>query len=172
MIRDVRIVFTAPTKLSSRIVQYVTRSHVSHVYIEYPSDLWGGRWAAEATRENGVRKVVARKARHDVCAEFYCKFDTQAGLAAVSKYLGEDYDYFGVGFFGLVIYVKRWFSAKLKHPLRSSKSQFCSEFVARFFKGSHLAGAEGWDPELSSPERLYRFCEKDTGNFQRVWSSP
>ena len=170
MTKDIRIVFTASPKLSSRIIRYVTRSHVSHVFIEYPSELWGGRWVAEATRENGVRKVVAKKARHEVCAEFYCKFETQDGLMSVSRYLGEKYDYFGVGLFGLVIYIKRWFSAKLKHPLRSSKSQFCSEFVARFYQGAHLAGAEGWDADRSSPERLYRFCEKDVGNFQRVWN--
>lgn len=170
MTEDVHIVFTAPHKLSDRITRYVTRSEVSHVFIEYPSTLWGGRWAAEATRD-GVRKVVAKKARHNVCAEFYCRFDTRDGLKNVSQYLGEKYDYFGAGFFGLAIYIKRWFSVKLKSPLRSSKSQFCSEFVARFFKGSHLAGAEDWDPELASPERLYRFCKKDAGNFQKMWGS-
>ena len=164
---DVRVVFTASSKVSSRIIRWLTRSPVSHVYIEYESVLWGGRWAAEATK-GGVRKVIAKKARHDVYAEFRCKFDVERGLAAVSKYFGEDYDYIGVAIFGALIVLGRWFSVKVKSPFRSSKSQFCSEFVTRFFKGARLEGVAGWDVGKSSPGRLYRFCEKNTGKFKQL----
>ena len=167
MTEDVRIIFTASPKLSSRIIRWFTRSPVSHVYVEYESELWGGRWAAEATK-GGVRKVIAKKSRHDVHAEFRCKFDTKKGLRAVSEFLGEDYDYLGVAFYAIVVLLRRWFSAKIKNPMYSSKSQFCSEFITRFFQGSDLVETTFWDVEKSSPGRLYRYCIRDTEDFEFI----
>jgi len=164
---DVRIVFTASTQWVSRVIRWVMRSKVSHVSIEYPSKLWGGRWIAEATK-GGVRKVQSSKAKKHVFAEFRCKFEAESGLRSVAKYCGEEYDYTGALAFGFFVLFRRWFKVKARHPLRSSKAQFCSEFVARFFQGVDIGATKEWDVERSDPGRLYRFCDKRKDLFERL----
>jgi len=167
MDQDVRIVFTAGTHWISRLIRWALRSEVSHVYIEYPSGMWGGRWAAEATK-GGVRKVPGWKARHNVYAEFRCKFETKPGFAAVSKYLGEEYDYTGAVALGLLALLWRWFRVKVRHPFRSSKAQFCSEFVTHWLQGCEVEHTARWDVERSGPGRLYRFCGRSPEQFEEI----
>jgi hypothetical protein len=164
---EIRIVFTAGTHWISRIIRWVLRSEVSHVFIEYPSSIWGGRWVAEATK-GGVRKVQAYKSRHHVYAEFICKFDVRSGLANAAKYVGDEYDYSGAIILGLLALLWRWFKVKLRKPLRASKSQFCSEFVARVLMGMKEVQVEGWDPEQAGPDRLLQFCRKHPELFHSV----
>lgn len=161
---DVRIVFTAGTHWISRLIRWVLRSEVSHVFIEYPSELWGGRWVAESTK-GGVRKVQASMARHHVKMEYVCKFDIAPGLKSVAKYVGVKYDYVGALVMGMLALFWRWFKIKLKHPLRSSKAQFCSEFVSRalinaLFINPIFTNTVDWDPEQSGPDDLLRFCRR------------
>ena len=164
---EIRIVFTASAHWMSRVIRKVMRSQVSHVYIDYPSDMWGGRWAAEATK-GGVRKVQVRKAKKYVFAEFQCKFDAKPGLRSVAKYCGEDYDYIGALAFGVLVLLRRWLKVKVRRPLSSSKAQFCSEFVTRFLQGAGIAETLNWNVEKSDPGRLYRFCNKRKDLFERL----
>lgn len=167
MEHDIRIVFTAGTHWISRLIRWVLRSQVSHVFIEYPSDMWGGRWVAEATK-GGVRKVQAQKARHHVAAEFKCKFDTRVGLASAAEYVGDAYDYSGAVLLGVLALLWRWFKVKVRRPLRASKAQFCSEFVARILMSVPEVMVADWDPEQSGPDRLYCFCSKHPELFERI----
>lgn len=164
---EVRIVFTAGTHWVSRVIRWALRSSVSHVYLEYPSHMWGGRWAVEATK-GGVRKVQAKKARHHVKAEFICKFSPREGMAAAAGFVGAKYDYTGAVVLGIVALLWRWLRVKVRHPLTNSGSQFCSEFVSRILKESDLPGTEKWEVELSGPGRLHRYCSAHPELFSEV----
>ncbi|RLC88630.1 MAG: hypothetical protein DRJ03_01790 [Chloroflexi bacterium] len=170
MEHDVRIVFTAGTRWISRLIRWALRSPVSHVFIEYPSQAWGGRWAAEATK-GGVRKVQAKKSRHHVKAEFRCKVDLHEGMVQAAKYVGVKYDYTGAFFIGVVALSWRLLKVKIRHPLRRSSSQFCSEFIAYIFQKAGVQRTAAWDPALSGPGRLYRFCLKETDQFAKIEES-
>ena len=164
MNKGVTIVFTAKQLWTSRLIRWGTGSRVSHVYIEYPSELWGGRWAAEAT-VTGVRKVIAPKARKGFVEEFACGVDLSEGLLSISKYFGERYDFVGVARFGFPILFWRWFKVKIRHLTRDSDSQFCSELVARALKGAGLPGTEKWEAERIDPEELYQYCKQNHDLF-------
>lgn len=167
MTDDVRVVFTAGTHWISRLIRWALRSPVSHVYLEYPSGMWGGQWAAEATK-GGVRKVPGWKARKHVHTEFVVRFDARPGFEAVGKFLGTEYDYRGAVLLGVLVLAWRWFKVKLRHPFRSSKAQFCSEFVTRFFQASGIPETRDWEVEKSGPDRLLRFCHNHPELFQGV----
>ena len=167
MNKGVTIVFTAKKLWTSRLIRWSTGSRVSHVYIEYPSELWGGRWAAEAT-VSGVRKVIVPKARKGFIEEFHSTLELQKGLASISKYFGERYDFIGVARFGLPILFWRWFRVKIRHVTRDSKSQFCSELVARVFKNAGLPGTNDWNVETVDPETLYQYCKQNPVLFEVV----
>ena len=164
---DIRLVFTAGTHWVSRLIRWVLRSKVSHVFIEYPSGMWGGRWAAEATK-GGVRKVPTRKARHHVYTEFVCRFDARPGLVGAAKYVGDEYDYSGAVILGVLALLWRWFKVKLRRPLRHSKAQFCSEFVARVLMGVKEVDVSDWDPEQADPDRMLCFCGKHPELFHSL----
>lgn len=164
---EVRIVFTAGTHWISRAIRWVLRSEVSHVFIDYPSAVWGGRWVAESTK-GGVRKVPAQKARHHVKAEFILKFDPTEGFRATRRYFGAEYDYVGAAVLGFLALLWRWFKVKLRHPLRASKAQFCSEFVARILMAVPEVQVSDWDPEQAGPDRLLNFCRRHPELFHSV----
>jgi len=164
----VLLVFTASSHPISRAIRWLTRSPVSHVFIEYESEGWGGRWAAEATT-TGVRKVQAQVARKSVYAEIECLFDPRPGYEAVGALVGKRYDYFGVALLGLVVAAWRWFRVKLRVPHRSALSQFCSEFAARWLMGCKVPRTEHWDPNRAAPGRLYKFALTHPRHFKLRW---
>ncbi len=172
---DIRVIFTANTIWQSRAVRYILRAQVSHVYTEYPSGLWGGRWAAEATTHGGVRKVPAYKAHHHVYGEFKCLFDAQPGLRAVRKYFGEKYDYVGAGWLGIVALVLRgpfrWLKRKVRHPLWASKGQVCLELPAPIFIAWGLPRFVNWNADLETPQRIYNYCRNHPDLFQHAQGS-
>jgi len=85
---DVRIVFTASKTWFGKLIRWVTRSKVSHVFVEFP--VWNRRMAGEATI-GGTRMVLAKKARHDIVAEFKIHADTQPGLIELTKHTSLEY---------------------------------------------------------------------------------
>jgi hypothetical protein len=138
----VKVVLTASKSLVGRIIRWITRGDVSHVLIQYPSDLWGGEWAAEAI-STGVVKRPAEKARHAVVREYRCKFDPKPGLHAIRSLIGEPYAYEGLFIAGWLILLYRIFKKKIRKPLHTANAQFCSEVVARFYDAT---------PELPKPQ--------------------
>lgn len=163
----ISIVFTASENLLARLVRWITRSTVSHVMIEYPSAMWGGKWVAESS-VTGVRKVPAEKAKKHVMAEFRCKFRSNEGLQKISKYFGQFYDVGGLFVVGWYVIIWRWFKRKVKKPLNNTDGQFCSELVARFFMSQKLPNTEKWDPELITPADLLKYCTDNPELFEAI----
>lgn len=166
----VTVVFTASTGLVGRAIRWFSSGRVSHSMIQYPSDLWGGTWVAEAVA-SGVRKVRSWKSRHHVVSEFECMFDAGMALKKIGNFVGESYDYSGVVIFGWLLLWKRILGRKLNRPFKSTKGMFCSELVARMFMAAGLEGTKEWNPEMISPEDLLEYCEKYGCYFKKVETS-
>ena len=138
----IKIVLTSSNSLIGKIIRWITNGDVSHVFIQYPSDLWGGEWAAEALSK-GVIKRPAEKARHRVVRDYRCKFDAKPGLHAIREYIGVPYAFEGILIAGWLILLYRIFKKKIRRPLHNTSAQFCSEVTARFFDAV---------PELPKPQ--------------------
>lgn len=160
--RDVRVVFTASKTFLGRWIRRLTQSKVSHAFLEYDSSLWGGRWAAEATI-SGVRKVPAAKARHHVVCQYRVRFDPRPGLRMIAPLFGSAYDVTGILVFAWAIMLWRWFRVRMRRFTRNTKSQLCSELVARFLIASQVTGTANWDPERTSPEQIRHLCARHEG---------
>lgn len=166
-IPDVRIVLTASNSWFGRTMRKLTGDPVSHVFIEYTSELWGGRWAAEATLPE-VRKVPAAKSRHHIVAEFKCKFNARPGLQAIAHYFGSPYDTAQILFMGWVAIAWKWLKLKIRSPFRNPKDLVCSELVTHFFKGADLEEARDMDPEKIRPLHILNYCTYKVSRFEKV----
>lgn len=162
---DVRLVFTASRSWFGRLVRKLTRSPVSHVYLEFP--IWHRQMAAEAT-VGGTRIVIAEKARHDVVVQFRCNFPVRAGLKEVIKTLGTVYDYGGLFLLAWWRILTQWLRLKLGAPRWRTKGVKCSELVVLFLRACHTPGVEDFDDiELVTPEDVRVFCLTNPGLFSR-----
>jgi hypothetical protein len=153
--RDVRIVFTASKTWFGKLVRWITRSKVSHVFIEFP--VWDRRMVGEST-VGGTRMVLAEKARHDVVAEFRIYADAEPGLIELAKRLGSAYDYGGL--FVILWFKMLWqlFRHRTRSPRWSSKAQKCSELIANVLDAMKLQKPSGWSTELVTPKDVMKYC--------------
>jgi hypothetical protein len=78
------------------------------------------------------------------------------GIQKSFDWLGQRYDY--IGLFGMFfVMVARWFKKKIRNPLSSSTSMWCSEAGAKILQISGYPGAEKLDPPTTTPEDLRDF---------------
>ena len=155
--QDVHLVFTASPRTFSRLIRWFTNSPTSHVMVEYPSDLWGGRWIAQAS-VGGVHKVPANKARHYVVADVECVFDVRNALHSIAQCIGNPYDYEGLAGYTWSKILKKYFRRKMSRPLHDPNALFCSEMVATMLIAAKLPGTEDWTPEFIAPVDILRYC--------------
>lgn len=155
--RDIRLVFTASKTFFGKLIRWLTKGKVSHVFLEYDSSLWGGRWVAEATL-GGVRKVLSCKARHNIVYEYRVKQEPRVACRSIGKYFGNAYDYVGIFWFAWFIIAWQWLKLKVRKPLRSTKSQVCSELIARWVIAYGTPGTAEWDPEQVTPQMIADAC--------------
>lgn len=164
----VTIVFTASDHIISRLIRWATHGEVSHCYLEYSSELWGGRWSAEADAK-GVHKKPAEASRHAVYAEYECSgFDVPPCTKAIRKYIGASYDYAGLGLLALIKIAWQVFKVKIRHPATSTRAQKCSELVARFLQAGPLPETKVWNPETVEPQQLLDWCRTHEACVQPV----
>jgi hypothetical protein len=135
--------------------------------LKYQSTEWGGDWVAEATLPN-VRLIPAEKVEHNVKFRFLCKFDTAVVLPKLRTYIGDAYDYEGIGLLGWMFFWWRVFKIKIKEPYTKTKGIKCSEFLAIFFQAAGLPDVQNWDIEVQTPESLLTYCEDHSEYFSLV----
>ena len=163
----VKIVLTASPMFLSRLIRRITHGRASHVMIQYQDPVLSGEWVIEAS-VGGVHILPAESRRHHVVAEFECLFDAESGLKGLRKYVGQEYDYVGLVFFGWAILLWRAFRVKVRNPWRKLKNQFCSEITWRFFKRCNLPEeVEKKEPERASPELIYKYMEANPSLFRQ-----
>jgi hypothetical protein len=151
----ISIVFTASDWWFGRLIRRITGGRTNHVYIEYTSQEWSGRWKAEAATL-GTRKVLASKNTSTIVARFDCLFPVP--LSKIADDVGKPYNFIGILNIGLVLICARWLRKKIKKPFHNTKGLFCSEWTAKMMKIAELPGTSDWDPEMQSPEDLLDYC--------------
>ena len=153
------IVFGTNNKFRSKLIRWVTKSAWSHVWIEYPSGIWGGTWAAHSSY-NGVVKLPVENVRRTYPAYkvYRCNYNLEKGLQKAREYIGAKYDY-GVIWNGLLLVLLRLTGWKFlwKIAARNANKFSCSEFVSSILKASNLYSG---DPELTTPGDLELFCRE------------
>ena len=155
----VAIGFATNKKLYSRLIRWAIQCPYSHVWLEYPSTLWAGQWAAHAT-EGGVRKEALEQAikRYPKHVAFESKIVLQPGMMKARNLLGKKYDYKVIWHaILLVLYRTTGWKFLWRLVIRDMRKLTCSEFVSIILKGADVPGAERLDPELVSPADLYEF---------------
>lgn len=152
--------FGTNEKWTSKLIRWATRSPWSHVWIEYPSAIWGGRWVAHSWAE-GVTKVPLDQVEtmYPVRKTFECRPNMEAGFLWARKYVNAGYDY-GVIWNGLLLVLHHATGWEWLHKIviRSAAKFSCSEFVCGFLKAAEVAGTESMDLELTTPGDLEKFC--------------
>lgn len=153
-----RIGFSTSDAWYSRIIRRFTKSPVSHTFLlvevlgrdlvfEEGPDGFHARTVENFSRGNRIVTIIEPK--HPI--------DT--GVEAAFVWLGQRYDY--IGLFGMFfVMVARWFGRKIKNPMSSASSMFCSEANTRVLQLSGYPGAETLDPSSTSPADLMEFLSR------------
>lgn len=163
---DVRIVFTASQSWFGKLTRWVTKSTVSHVFVQFP--VWGQDYAVEAT-VGGTRLVLAGKARHCVVAEYAVDAETKPALLTLMKFLGTEYDYTGVMVLAWFNIAWRWLRLKLSRPTWASEALKCSELLVHFLREiDAYALPEEWVTELVTPEDVRIYCSQQMNEFRQT----
>ena len=169
--------FGTNEKWTSKLIRWATRSEWSHVWIEYPSGVWGGRWVAHSWADGVVKVPLERvEAAYPKRVVYECRADLTEGLKWARQYITAGYDY-GVIWNGLLLALHRatgwdWLT---RIVARNAAKYSCSEFVSGIFKASEVRGVESsgvvggdtadrFDPELTTPGDLAKFCA-DSDDF-------
>ncbi len=162
----IKIGFGTNGKPHSRLIRWATDARWSHCWIEYPSELWGGTWAAHSG-PTGVVKVPLEKLLtvYPEHVRFDCLADVRAGFTWAHGAVGAPYDY-GVIWNGLLYATHRMTHWKWlrKVAARNTAKFTCSEFVTGFLKAADMRSVAGLVPEFTTPGELYGVVEQ-SGEF-------
>ncbi|MHA2429052.1 MAG: hypothetical protein ACXADB_13615 [Candidatus Hermodarchaeia archaeon] len=169
-IKRAKVVFGTNTKVTSRIICWVTGCAWSHVWIEYQRELEDKILYGIHSAKGGVQiqKVEDIHACYPTMKAFVCNLDLNDGYLWGIKNRGVPYDY-GVIWTLILLLLYRVFKAEfLKLAVIRDLSKFtCSEFVCTFLQKAGVPGVVVYDPELTSPGDLYRFC-RGSHNFEEI----
>jgi len=157
----VTVAFTAPRKFKFPMgilswgIQKFTKSKVSHCLIG--TEIHGMPVFLHCT--GGGVKV----SRRDTCLkedklvhEFEIKGDMAEPMAHAWTHIDDDYDYAGIFGFAWVIIFWRWFKRKVRNPVASPNTMWCSEFMLHLTThGEH----EGRIPEWKDLSPEYTHCQ-------------
>lgn len=158
--------FSTTHKWPSRLIRWLTRSQVSHVWISFPAagtrlviqadtrgvhvDSWDN-WAPQ-------QKIVARFRLLDG-SDRWAGWRGGIATRALFGLLHRSYDWRGALGVGWVL-LGRCLGARWRNPLASS-AYFCSELGAEWLR---IAGVMvPLDPETATPEDVMRVCRSVPG---------
>lgn len=158
--------FGTNKKWVSKLIRWATRSSWSHVWVEYPSGIWGGRWVAHSQSE-GVVKVPLEQIEvaYPTRKLYECNPNLENGFLWARTRISAKYDY-GVIWNALllVLYRATKWEWLWKIVAKNAARYSCSEFVCGILKAAGVEGTEGLDPELTTPGDLEKFCS-GSNNF-------
>jgi hypothetical protein len=163
----ITVAFSAPKKWSllSWGIKKFTKSKVSHCLIG--TEICGIPMFLHCTG-GGVK--VSRRDNYlktdDLIYEYEFVPDMQEGLAHAWSHIDDNYDYAGIFGFAWVIIAWQWLKRKVRNPVASPNSMWCSEFVLHLNTHGDHAGAI---PEWNDLKPEYTHCQhlldkiKETG---------
>ena len=160
----VHIGFSTTGGLLSRMIRAATGAPVSHCFIIYPSEVFGGPMVLEASGA-GFRMIAWRKFdRHNkLVAVYRLKRPEEVmrkGLLALAPRLGDAYDSLS-----LVGYLLRSVFALRRVPWNSRKKLVCSEAVALYL---HRCGIEVGRVSVVTPRDLFELARNRPDEFELI----
>lgn len=162
---EVKIVFTASRTLFGRMIRWVTRSSVSHVFLVIP--IWEREFAVEAT-VGGTRVVPVERTWHNVESVWLIQnvpeTTLRAGLLKIVSLLGDVYDWMGSFFLGVMLMLRNWFRVQWRTLRWRTKALKCSELVAVYLNS---IGLTNYVAEQIVPDDIRRFVE-NCNNFRKI----
>lgn len=167
------ICFGTNDKWTSRLIRWVTKSDVSHTWIEYPSEVLGGLWVVHSSSDGVVAEPQERVCnRYPTYEAYECLIDLSDGFRWARQHIGyTEYDY-GVIWNGLLLVLyglTQWEWLK-KIVWRCASKLSCSEFNTGFLQNAGTAkGIEEYDAELTTSGALREFC-RSSDDFPFVGS--
>lgn len=156
--------FGTNDRLRSRIIRWATKSRWSHCWVEYPSGIWGGRWAAHSTPDGVVKvpveqveKDYPKHKRYEVRVPVY---DLAPGFTWAREHIGASYDY-GViwNMILLLLYRSTGWERLYNIVIRNAARFSCSEFASGFLRSSGVV-ADTVDIDLVYPGELDTLCSE------------
>jgi len=171
------VVLSRPRKfyLSSWAIKKVTDFDASHASIQFHgSGTFADQPLAFEATSHGVgithgsiwwKRNLAVHSFKAICDEEVVR----SSLGRMWEFLGEDYDYKGVGYFAWRLFLKKVFDVNVRTP-ETEGEMFCSELVTRWYlQLCEALGRPRTDvlPEETSPAGLSRLLEADEA-FERV----
>jgi hypothetical protein len=157
--RTTLIGFSTPRSFNpvSWLVRNFTKSEASHCFFLYWDDDFECDMVIEA-HELGFRLITwkrfVKKNRIVALVEPAHSLDT--GFAKLGEWVGSVYDFGGLIGQSVVLF-GRFLSRKWRNPLKSSRSMFCSESVARCMQWAGHPDAQKFPPEETTPQDLLTF---------------
>lgn len=150
--------FSTTNRLLSRVIRWVTRSRVSHVWLSWESRELGQRMVMEAHWDFRAIPYASFARANTVVKEIEIRRNGEALVKSCVDFLGQPYDYTGiVG--GLWVQLGKWLRRRWRNPLGKSDAQTCSEAVTRGLQEIGRRGARRLDAESTSPQDLLEFLE-------------
>lgn len=152
----------------ARLKHFILRDEVSHVWLEYFTEDFGQTVVIHASvggvqlqPKSHVLKTYNEKFRYETTV------DIPGGYATAIESIDTKYDYPGLLFAVVVLYVWRWFRVELKNLLASPDAVICSELVVMCDPTGLIPEWRDLDPERVSPQMLLDIC-RQSQFFQEV----
>jgi hypothetical protein len=127
----------------------------------YLEDLGG--WYAIEIDADGVHIISTKKAfkRISKFKCFTCNADLQVGISKTHESIGMEYDWKGL-FFGLLfVFLKRFLGLMPDKPVHNVSKMYCIEYVATVLKAAGIPSFKDVNPAAVPPCELYRRVTRD-----------
>jgi hypothetical protein len=159
---QIHIGFSTTTGLLSRLIRWFTNAPISHCFIVYKCDVFGGEMVLEATGA-GFRVLTWRTfdRANKLVAVYRLRLpieELRGGLTHLAPRLGDAYD--TLGLFG---YLLRSVFSLRRVPFKSRRKLVCSEAVALYL---HHVGIEVGRTRVVTPRDLFDLAQRRSDVFE------
>lgn len=165
--------FSTTAIFLSAIIRKISGFEYSHTWLCHGDRLWGGAWITQADYPS-VHSWTFEKAVHgwskitvfEVAPPFHREM--LRAMEASRRDFEKTFDLAGLAFMGFRTLLGRWTHRRIGNWLAQPNELFCSEFVERVLRATHLEPFVGWRPSTGSPRQIYEACQAETVRFRRV----
>jgi len=150
------------SKITSRLIKWITKSKVSHAYIKF--EVAGEDLVIHATQKGVNCDHYGRFVRNAAIIEEYelliDKKHIKNALAYAVKQLDHPYDFLSIAGFVWVLFNKA-LGRKIRNPFRNRFAYNCSEFANNVLSKAGL-DTSFLDAETTSPEDIGKFLRNNS----------
>jgi len=167
--------FSTPRSFNpvSALVRRFTNSECSHCFFLYWDDDFQCDMVLES-HELGFRLITWQRfvRKNRIIALVEPAHNLDPGFLKLGEWVGSAYDFGGlIG--QAFVQLGRWLKRKVRNPLSSPRSMFCSESIARCMQWAGHPDARSFSPKETTPQELltfYRRTDRGTVLDSKRWS--